>query len=196
MKVIQFNLSSVNNMGKILVISGHPDYKKSIANRAIINEFRSLVPDAEIVYLDSEYPDFNIDVKREQKRLVQADTVVLEFPFWWYSAPSLMHRYLEQVMTYGFAFGPTGKALTGKRLIVSFTTGAAAEAYSPQGYQHYTIEQFMPQFRALSNLCGFEWQEPIYSCGMTLANPDDKEAANVFYNKVADHARRLADAVG
>lgn len=181
-------------MGNILVISGHPDYKSSVANRAILNEFRRLVPKAEIVYLDSEYPDFNIDVKREQKRLMEADTIVFEFPFWWYSAPSLMRRYLEQVLTHGFAYGTTGTALHGKRLIVSFTTGAPAEAYTPEGYQHYTIEQFIPQFRALSNLCGFDWQEPIYSCGMMLMNPDDKEAANVFYNKVGDHAQRLADA--
>ncbi|MDE5607359.1 MAG: hypothetical protein K2I64_00285 [Muribaculaceae bacterium] len=46
-------------MNKILVISGHPDHKSSMANRAILNEFHRLVPEADIVYLDAEYHDFN-----------------------------------------------------------------------------------------------------------------------------------------
>lgn len=182
-------------MSKILVIAGHPDYKHSMANRAILDEFHRNVPEAEIVYLDAEYPDFNIDVEREQRRLVEADTIIFEFPFWWYSAPSLMRRYFELVLSHGFAYGSTGTALHGKKLIISFTTGGSAEAYSIDGYQHYDIDAFMPQFRALSNLCGFEWQEPVISFGMMLLNPDDKEAKERFYAEAKDHALRLQKAV-
>ena len=182
-------------MSKTLVIAGHPDYKHSLANRAILDEFHRLVPEAEIVYLDAEYPDFNIDVEREQKRLVEAETVVFEFPFWWYSAPSLMRRYFEQVLSHGFAYGSTGTALHGKKLIISFTAGAPEGAYSPDGYQHYDIDAFIPQFRSLSNLCGFDWQEPIISFGMMLLNPDDKEAADRFHAEAKDHAERLQKAV-
>lgn len=182
-------------MSKILVIAGHPDYKNSMANRAILDEFHRLVPSADIVYLDAEYPDFNIDVEREQKRLVEADTVVFEFPFWWYSAPSLMRRYFEQVLSHGFAYGSTGTALHGKKLIFSFTAGAPEAAYSPEGYQHFSMDQFIPQFRALSNLCGFDWQEPVISFGMMLLNPDDKGAAEQFYAKAKQHANKLAEAV-
>ena len=182
-------------MGKILVIAGHPDYKHSMANRAILDEFHRLRPEAEIVYLDTEYPDFNIDVKREQKRLVEDETVVFEFPFWWYSAPSLMRRYFELVLSHGCAYGSTGTALHGKKLIISFTAGAPEAAYSTDGYQHYDIDAFIPQFRALSNLCGFVWQEPVISFGMMLLNPDDKKAADRFYAEVKDHAKRLQQAV-
>ena len=182
-------------MSKILVVSGHPDYKSSMANRAILDEFHRLVPAADIVYLDAEYPDFNIDVEREQHRLVEADTVVFDFPFWWYSAPSLMHRYFEQVLAHGFAYGSTGTALHGKKVIFSFTAGAPEAAYTPEGYQHYTMEQFIPQFRALSNLCGLDWHEPVCSFGMMLLNPDDKAAAERFYSEAKDHAQRLAASV-
>lgn len=182
-------------MNKILVISGHPDYKRSLANRAILDEFHRLVPEAEIVRLDALYPDFKIDVEAEQRRLVEADTVVFEFPIYWYSAPSLMHRYFEDVLTHGFAYGQSGTALHGKRLVISFTTGTAEKEYSPEGYQHYTIDQFMPQFRALGSLCGFDYKGEIYSCGMLLLNPADKEAAVAFCEKTKEHARRLADVV-
>ncbi len=182
-------------MNKILVVSGHTDYKSSLANRAILDEFHRVVPEAEIVYLDALYPDFNIDVEREQRRLVEADTVVFEFPFWWYSAPSLMRRYFELVLAHGFAYGSTGTALHGKKLVMSFTAGAPEAAYTPEGYQHYTMDQFVPQFRALSNLCGFDYQGEVVSFGMMLLNPDDKEAAKAFYDKAIDHAHRLADIV-
>ena len=182
-------------MSKILVISGHPDYKNSLANRAILDEFHRLVPQAEIVYLDAEYSGFNIDVEREQKRLTEADTIVFEFPFWWYSAPSLMRRYFETVLTHGFAYGSAGKALHGKKVIFSFTAGAPEVAYSPDGAQHYTMAQFLPQFIGLANLCGLEWQEPVISFGMMLLDPSDKEAADRFYTKTRAHAHRLAEAV-
>lgn len=182
-------------MSKILVIAGHPDYKHSLANRTILDEFHRLVPEAEIVYLDAEYPDYNIDVEKEQKRLVEADTVVFEFPFWWYSAPSLMRRYFELVLSHGFAYGSTGTALHGKKLIISYTAGAPEAAYTPEGYQHYVMDAFIPQFRALSNLCGFVWHEPVISFGMMLLDPDDKAAADRFFAEAKDHARRLQQAV-
>lgn len=182
-------------MSKILVISGHPDYKSSQANRAILDEFHRLVPTADIIYLDAEYPDFRIDVEREQRRLVEADTIVFEFTFWWYGAPSLMHRYFEEVFSHGFAYGSAGTALHGKKVVFSFTTGASEDAYSPEGAQHYTMEQFIPQFRALSNLCGLVWTEPVISFGMMLLEPEDKEKAVSFYAEAKRHADMLAKSV-
>lgn len=182
-------------MKKTLVISGHPDYKHSVANRAILDEFHRLVPSAEIVYLDALYPDFNIDVETEQKRLQDADTVIFEFPFWWYSAPSLMRRYFEQVLTHGFAYGTNGTALHGKKVIFSLTTGAPETAYSKDGYQHYSIEEFMPQFKALANLCGLIWEEPVISFGMMLLDPNDKEASERVYGEAKNHAAELAATV-
>ncbi|MBD5361182.1 MAG: NAD(P)H-dependent oxidoreductase [Bacteroides sp.] len=57
------------------------------------------------------------------------------------------------------------------------------------------MDAFIPQFRALSNLCGFVWHEPVISFGMMLLNPDDKEAADRFYAEAKDHAKRLHEAV-
>ena len=67
-------------MKKILVIVGHPYWKDSVANRAIIEEFKRINPDAEISNITELYPDGNIDVAAEQKKLLDADTIVLQFP--------------------------------------------------------------------------------------------------------------------
>ena len=79
-------------MKKILVIVGHPYWKDSVANRAIIDEFKRINPDAEISNISELYPDGNIDVTAEQKKLLDADTIILQFPIMWYSCPSVMHK--------------------------------------------------------------------------------------------------------
>ena len=79
-------------MKNILIVSGHPDLNNSFANKNILEELNSLLPEAEFAYLDKLYPDFRIDIETEQKRLLRADIIVFQFPLFWYSAPSLLHR--------------------------------------------------------------------------------------------------------
>ncbi|MEH8026365.1 NAD(P)H-dependent oxidoreductase [Gallibacterium anatis] len=62
----------------------------------------------------------------EQNRLMQADTIVLQFPFYWYSYPALLKKWVDEVFVYSFAHGSTGDKVKGKKLVMSFTTGAAA----------------------------------------------------------------------
>ena len=80
-------------MKKILIVSGHPDLNDSFANKTILEEVHKLLPEAEIAYLDKLYPDFQIDVQKEQERLLRADIIVLQYPLFWYTAPSLLHRW-------------------------------------------------------------------------------------------------------
>ncbi|MFQ1023162.1 NAD(P)H-dependent oxidoreductase [Avibacterium paragallinarum] len=50
------------------------------------------------------------------------------------------------MFVYGFAHGLTGDKLKGKKLVMSFTTGAAAEQYQPEAAMYHTVEQFLPAF--------------------------------------------------
>lgn len=83
-------------MKKILIVSGHPDLNDSFANKTILEEVHKLLPEAEIACLDKLYPDFQIDVQKEQERLLRADIIVLQYPLFWYTAPSLLHRWIEK----------------------------------------------------------------------------------------------------
>lgn len=178
-------------MSKILVISGHPDIKHSVANRAILDELQRLLPEAEIVYLDALYRYQPIDVEKEQKRLLPADTLVFEFPVWWYSDPSLLHRYVEVVFTHGFAYGSRGTALNGKKFILSFTTGAPEEAYSEQGAQGYPFSAFLPPFTAMARLTGLDYRGSVISYGMALVNPENEQLRGQIVAKAKEHAGRL-----
>lgn len=117
-------------MKKVLIVSGHPDLENnSITNKAAINEYERLIPNLEVVKLDELYPDFKIDVESEQKKLENADVVVLQFPVFWYYTPALMQKWLEEVLLPGFAYGDDGDKLKGKDFLISMTIGTPASEY-------------------------------------------------------------------
>ncbi len=158
-------------MKKILIVSGHPDLNDSFANKTILEETKKLLPEAEFVYLDKLYPDFCINVQAEQECLLRADIIVLQYPLFWYSAPSLLHRWMEQTFTHGFSHGRTGDKLRGKQLVLSFTSGAPEEMYRYDGPQHYPIDDFLPAYKQMANLCGMEWCGYVYSGRTVVCQP-------------------------
>ena len=80
-------------MKNVLIVSGHTDLQhNSFANKIILEDLERLLPQATFDYLDRLYPDYKIDVAAEQKKLVAADVIVLQFPIFWYSMPSLLAK--------------------------------------------------------------------------------------------------------
>lgn len=60
-------------------------------------------PDVTIHQLYETYPDWNIDVVREQSLLLEHDRIVLQFLFYWYSSPPLLKKWFDDVLMYGWA---------------------------------------------------------------------------------------------
>lgn len=136
-------------MKNVLIISGHTDLAASVANKTILETLNERLPETEIVKLDELYPDFKIDVEAEQQKLLRADIIVLQFPLFWYSAPSILERWMEETFRHGFSHGSTGDKLKGKKLILSFTTGAPEAMYSSEGAMGYDIEISCPATKPL-----------------------------------------------
>ena len=66
---------------------------------------------------------FEINKEVEQQRLLNADIIVLQFPFFWYGVPSIMSRWMEETFVHGFSHGSTGDKLKGrKRIFTSIKT--------------------------------------------------------------------------
>ena len=61
--------------------------------------------------LYAAYPDFMIDVKREQQLLLDHDIIVLQHPFYWYSSPAIIKEWLDLVLENGWAYGTGGSNL-------------------------------------------------------------------------------------
>ncbi|GAB6982996.1 NAD(P)H-dependent oxidoreductase [Prevotella dentasini JCM 15908] len=179
----------------ILIVSGHTDLNDSVANKIILDELRKAFPDAEFSILSELYPDFRIDVKAEQDKLVRADVIVWQFPVFWYSMPSLLRRWIEQVVVHGFAYGSTGHALEGKKLIPSFTTGAPAEAYSHEAVGYTIDEILLSQIKATCALCKLDLQDYVYTGSVSYAMRTDDALLEQIREVSRQHAQKLIEQV-
>ncbi|MFE1175807.1 NAD(P)H-dependent oxidoreductase [Streptomyces sp. NPDC058773] len=88
--------------------------------------------------------DLAPDIRAEQQKLDWADTLIVQFPLWWYGMPALLKGWFDRVFVKGFAFGITDPAtgrpqrygdgkLAGKRAMVITTAGARAATLGPRG---------------------------------------------------------------
>ncbi|KIW15101.1 hypothetical protein PV08_07888 [Exophiala spinifera] len=85
------------------------------------------------------------DVMAEQKKLLWADTVILQFPLWWFSMPAILKGYVDRVWSCGFAYGVGEHSdkrygdrygegvFAGKRAMLVVTAGGWESHYSARG---------------------------------------------------------------
>lgn len=181
-------------MSNVLVISGHPDLERSYTNTAIINAVENQLSNLEVRKLDQLYPDFNIDVTKEQAALINADIIVLQFPFYWYSVPALLKKWIDDVFSYDFAYGAKGDKLKGKEFILSFTVGGPASSYSPLGYNHFPISDLIKPLQQTAYLAGLNFHDPIYTHQMVYIPGVYNELEDVVA-RANDQATRLIDLI-
>lgn len=150
-------------MAKILVISAHQNLEQSVSNSLILEGLKQHFGDKINVHRLSElYPDFKIDVAAEQAALVEADVVVFQYPTFWFNTPAILKKWLDDVWTYGFAYGTGGDKLHGKKLFVSTSTGSPAQTYD--GKTEPLIEDLVKPVEVSALYSGFEWHgvEALY----------------------------------
>lgn len=191
----QLYFFTFKKMSNILIISGHTDLKASVANKTILEVLEKELPNARIERLDTLYPDFKIDVKKEQENLLWANIIVLQFPVFWYSAPSILERWMEESFQHGFSHGSKGDKLKGKKLILSFTTGAPAEMYHKDGAMKYEIEDFLPCYKAMCNLTGMEYCGYIFTGCVGYTTRFDQQAIEKQKVESTKHAERLIELI-
>lgn len=149
---------------RVLVLFAHPMPARSRLNRRFVEAIGG-VPGVTVHDLYEAYPDQWIDVAEEQRLLTLHDTIVFQHPFYWYSTPALLKEWQDQVLTFGWAYGPGGTALRGKRFLSALTTGGTAEAYTPEGMHGTTIEALLAPIRQTARLCGMTWMAPHVTHG-------------------------------
>ncbi|KQQ34854.1 potassium transporter KefG [Rhizobium sp. Leaf306] len=145
---------------RILVLFAHPAQRKSSINTAMAARARA-VDGVTFVDLYAEYPRFSIDVDREQRRLIEHDVIVFQFPVFWYSTPALLKQWQDLVLEYGFAYGPQGKKLAGKLTLACITTGGSRSDYAEDGGNRRVVEHFLYPLEQTAILCGMEYLPPF-----------------------------------
>lgn len=147
---------------RLLLQFAHPALQKSRANRALLEAARG-VEGVTVNDLYELYPDFHVDVAREQALLREHEVIVFQHPFYWYSAPALLKEWQDLVLELGFAYGRGAAALRGKTLASAITTGGPQESYSNSGYNRHGIGALLAPFAQTAGLCGMRYAEPFVS---------------------------------
>lgn len=116
-----------------LIIIAHPNTKESKISIEIKKYFASNNKENnEIVDLYEEYPDFKINVEKEQERLIKAENIIFVFPIYWYSVTPLLKQYMDKVFLYNFSYGNNYK-LENKKWLAVTSSGKTKEGYKEIG---------------------------------------------------------------
>lgn len=138
---------------RVLVLLAHPALHRSRVNRRMADAIRGL-EGVTIHDLYEAYPDFDIHVAHEKALLEAHPILVWQHPFYWYSTPAILKEWQDLVLEFGWAYGPGGTALKGKPFLQALTTGGRAEAYHPEGFNRFTINQLLAPVEQTAHLCG------------------------------------------
>lgn len=166
----------------ILIVYAHPASHLSHINRRMLDHVRDL-PNVRVHDLYQAYPDFYIDVAREQALLADSDLIVLQHPVQWYSMPSLLKEWIDVVFEHGWAYGREGCALRGKDLWLVASTGSPESAYRPDGIHRRHFSDFLPPYEQTAHLCGMRWLPPLIVHGYRKADAAEIEPAAVEYRE-------------
>jgi len=175
---------------EIVVIAAHPALEHSRVARRLIDALgpaaRPLTPRIDVRDLYARYPDYFIDVPAEQAALAAARLVVWLQPIHWYSMPPLLKLWLDEVFSFGWAYGPGGTALRGKDLWLVASTGGPETSYHPAGYNRFFFDAYLPPYEQTARLAGMRWLPPLVLHGAHRVEEDDlAQHASLFAQRLA-----------
>lgn len=158
---------------KVLILFAHPSQHRSEVNTPIFDAAKN-IEGVTTVDLYHEYPTFNINIDKEQRRLLEHDVIIFQFPLYWYSTPAILKEWQDLVLEYGFAYGAEGKALKGKTLFCSLTAGGKADAYQTDGYNHFTIRELLYPIEQMSAMTRMTYLAPLALFGARTAAEESR----------------------
>ncbi|MCA1404166.1 NAD(P)H-dependent oxidoreductase [Ensifer sp. IC3342] len=157
-------------------------------------DFRSLAPNARLKVAKASGEAFAAnalteDVKAEHEKLLWADTLILQFPLWWYGMPAILKGWVDRVYAYGFAYGVGEHSdkfwgnrfgegtLAGKRAMLLVTTGGWEEHYSARGINGPIDDLLFPINHGILFYPGYDVLPPFVAYRVDRLDEDGFHAA-------------------
>ncbi|MBK3564322.1 MULTISPECIES: NAD(P)H-dependent oxidoreductase [unclassified Streptomyces] len=137
------------------------------------------------------------DVAAEQQKLLWADTVVFQFPLWWYTMPAILKGWVDRVFSFHFAYGVGvhdetrygerfGEGtLRGRRAILSVTVGGPESHYSDRGINGPIEDLLFPIHHGILYYPGVEVLPPFVLYGTDkITGSDFEDAAKAWQERL------------
>ena len=168
-------------MSKTLIILAHPNLSQSTVNKHRAAALRQHTDRFTVHELYAVYHRGKIDASAEQKLIEAHDALVWQFPVYWFNCPPLMKQWLDEVLTHGWAYGSTGKALAGRKIALAVSLGAPAEDYRADGAVGCTVSEVLRPFELTAKYCNADYRPPF-----TFHTID----SNAGYSEAAERAAK------
>ena len=166
---------------KTIIILAHPNIEASVVNKFFINHLPKDNAELTVHQLYKEYPHYVFDVAAEQSLLEQQERIIFQFPLYWYSAPFLLQKYLEDVFLRHWCYGSNGTKLQGKQLGIATSTGRWQAAYQAGGINQYTMSELLRPFQAAANITKMTYLPAFVFHGARTATEEDLKKALPAY---------------
>ncbi|MFE1317368.1 NAD(P)H-dependent oxidoreductase [Kitasatospora phosalacinea] len=132
--------------------------------------------------------ELTADVRAEQEKLLWADTVILQFPLWWYTMPAILKGWVDRVFTHHFGYGVGEHSdteygerfgegtLAGRRALLSVTVGGPASHYAARGINGPVDDLLFPIQHGILYYPGLEVLPPFVVHGADRLAPEEYAA--------------------
>ncbi|MFG2720171.1 NAD(P)H-dependent oxidoreductase [Streptomyces sp. NPDC048416] len=125
------------------------------------------------------------DVRAEQEKLLWADTIIFQFPLWWYTMPAILKGWVDRVFTFHFAYGVGEHSdtkygerfgegtLAGRRALLSVTVGGPESHYGARGINGPIDDLLFPIHHGILYYPGLEVLPPFVLHGADRMTAED-----------------------
>jgi NAD(P)H dehydrogenase (quinone) len=140
-----------------------------------VSDRRSFTTTADAEYLKQQAEEANAsekggfvpEIAEEQEKLLWCDTLILQFPLWWFGLPAILKGWVDRVFAAGKVYG-SGRwydngMLRGRRAVLSLTTGAPESAYSATGLNGHLETLLYPIHHGILYFVGLDVLPPHVS---------------------------------
>jgi glutathione-regulated potassium-efflux system ancillary protein KefG len=168
---------------RVLIIFAHPALEKSRVNRKLIQYVKDIEG---VIFHDlyEAYPDFHIQVRREQSLLAENDVIVFHHPLFWFSMPALLKEWMDLVLEHKWAYGKKGTTLRGKKLLSVITTGGRESLYSKDGYNRHTRGELLSPMKVSARVCRMDYLPPFVVHGTHQITKEEIMQSGEDYRKM------------
>lgn len=181
---------------KTLVIIAHPSIETSTVNKRWMRELKKYPEKYTVHELYKLYPGGKIDVEKEQALVEAHGNLILQFPVYWFNGPPLLKTWLDEVLTYGWAFGSNGgNHLLNRKVALAVTAGSKRTDYSPDGKYQHTLEQILLPFKMTFLYCHADYQPSYVFYGAEEAGKISEENRESRLTKSVEEYLQFIDSL-
>lgn len=132
---------------KTLVIVSHPEIANSQTQEFLLQGAQQMQVDWHHLDAITEF-----DAVAEQRLLMEADRIILQFPLYWYAAPASLKQWEDSVLTRNFIYGDAHPPLQDKELGIVVTTGRPLKDFQHGATEDITLDEALAPYRAIGRL--------------------------------------------